>query len=412
MVDTAVLGYGVKVDDVSAHFTDSQDKDSTFRNVSSVWTKQCISFDDGRNLLAKQQSHIVDLKEPLSAFAPVVTNKGQFAIRYLKNGCDYVPTPHALKQIAVVGETSAFMLEDLTNDKVSNKKHEDIKYSRDDTDASLLVSIVKHTLFNPVRMDQNKVRLVRTWNDGTLRALLSSQYAIVNNDWYLSVLEEFIPGGLLSHWRGDADTIFGNVLIPDTIRQESDSAYGGMLSVGNSEIGIRRIFSMPSVFRAICMNGCIWGQQKGKSCGKVHRGAINMDEIKSEIKSNLEAQIPLLGDGIRQMLGTRGRCFGNVSVTQMLCATAILFKISRKNMVGIRGAFDTEVGILGNSANSAFGIINSLTRYGQTCDTPDEWNHFDRLGGNLTMQSDDDWNRLRALGATITDNDVVKLIGA
>ncbi len=78
-------------------------------------------------------------------------------------------------------------------------------------------------------------------------------------------MRKLIPGGRLSHWRGDADTLWGNVLIPDTIRQESDSDYGGMVSIGNSEIRERRITSRPSVFRAICFNGCIWDREAGQA---------------------------------------------------------------------------------------------------------------------------------------------------
>ena len=95
------------------------------------------------------------------------------------------------------------------------------------------------------------------------------------------------------------------MLIPDTIREESDSDYGGMLSIGNSEIGERRISSMPSIFRAICMNGCIWDQTAGKGINQVHRGKIDLDQLFLVIKENLEVQIPLLPQGIERLLGTR-----------------------------------------------------------------------------------------------------------
>jgi hypothetical protein len=126
-------------------------------------------------------------------------------------------------------------------------------------DFEVLRDYIKVHVFDGERVDQgvdqDKQRLIRTWSDGTLRAFLSQKYTIVNNAWFLDVLSKAIPGGVVSHWKGDADSIFGNVLIPDTIRAEADSDFGGMLSVGNSEIGTRRISSLPSVFRAICMNG-------------------------------------------------------------------------------------------------------------------------------------------------------------
>jgi len=410
-MESAILGNGDKVDVNDVHFTDTQSKSAVVGHVSKVWDDQCISFAQGREKLAEDQQKIVDWAVPLSDWRPVVTAKNEFALQHRDTGREYVPTDHCLRQLAIVGDTSTWMLEDLRSDKESNKKNEDVKFHRDRSDAELMVKIVQHTLFNDKRMEQDKPRLFRTWADGTLRALLSSQYAIVNNDWFLSVLEDLIPGGRLSHWRGDADTVFGNVLIPDTIREESDSRYGGMLSIGNSEIGIRRIMSLPSVFRAICMNGCIWEQKEGDALRKVHRGKVDLSQLRYAIKTNLENQIPLLDAGIRGMLGTRGRGFGNVATVQMFCALAKQFGISRKEMSGVRKAFDVEVGILGKAANSCFGLIQSITRFGQTL--PDtKWFEFDKLGGSLMSQTDVQWDAMRKLACTFTDDkDVEKLVG-
>jgi hypothetical protein len=415
MTNTAILGNGLKTADAGEHFTDNQQKGESFKNVSQVWLDQCISFDEGRRRLAASQSKIRDHLLPLSAWRPVVDPNGHFALQLLSTGETFRPTEHALKNIAVVGETSDWMLKDLATDKGSNaKKHAaagGVKFIRDHTDAELTVRIVEHTLFNKSRMDQDKNRLFRTWTDGTLRALLSDQYSIVNNDWCLATFQELIPGGVLSHWRGDADTIFGNILIPDTVRQEADSAYGGMLSAGNSEIGLRRTFSLPSVFRAICMNGCIWEQEKGEALRKVHRGKVDLAGLRSMIVKNLSRQIPLLGDGVRQMLGLRGRGFGDVAAPQMLAATAKSLRISKKHMLGIKEAFEVETAILGSASLTAFGLVASITRYGQKCSDQD-WFNFDRIGGTLTMQKDNQWDGLRALGKTITDADEIeKLIG-
>ena len=112
------LGGGKKVGTVGEHFTDSQGKAKDFRNVSSIWSSKCISFDEGLEKLGNEQSVIEDFREPLSAFYTVVTGKGKFAIRKKSTGKDYIPTPHALRQMAVAGQTSAWMFEDLCTDKV------------------------------------------------------------------------------------------------------------------------------------------------------------------------------------------------------------------------------------------------------------------------------------------------------
>ena len=405
------LGNGMKVGEAGEHFTDSQAKADNFRNVSQIWRNKCMTFDEGMDKLQNQQAVIEDFREPLSAFDTIVTEAGKFALRKKSTGKDYIPTGHALRQMAVAGQTSAWMFEDLSTDKAGTKKNEDFKYRRDSSDADMLKSIVDHTLFNGSRFDQKKTRLFRTWKNGSLRAVLSDKYAIVNNVWYMELLKKLIPGGLLSHWMGDADSIYGNVLIPDSIRQETDSAYGGMVSIGNSEIGLRRLSNMPSVFRAICMNGCIWEQESGKNVRQVHRGELNLDTLAYTIKSNLNSQIPLLNKGIDTLLSNRSRSFGNCSVDQVLAATAKQFKVTRHNMVGIRKGFDTEVGILGTDAKSAFGLINAITRHGQECE-PNEWVAFDQLGGRLSAQSDNQWDSLKGLATSITDKkEVEKLIG-
>ena len=74
-----------------------------------------------------------------------------------------------------------------------------------------------------------------------------------------------------------------------------------MLSIGNCEIGKRRISQVPSLFRSICLNGCIWGQCKGKEIKKRHIGEIDLQELSYAIYENIEAQLPLLDAGVRKL---------------------------------------------------------------------------------------------------------------
>jgi hypothetical protein len=233
----------------------------------------------------------------------MVNEDGQAALRY-KDGREFVPTDHALKNIAVSGRTSDWFLRDLRENK-SHQTKDEVVFKRDSGDADLLVHCLNETLWRDDRFDQDVERLWRTWSDGTLRAMLSNKYAIVNNEWFMNVIKEAVPNGMLSHWRGDADNLYGNVLIPDSIREEEDSDYGGMLSVGNSEIGMRRISSCPSVFRAICMNGCIWDQTEGFEIKVRHIGEIDLDALSVKIRDNIEKQIPLIPMGIERLLGIR-----------------------------------------------------------------------------------------------------------
>jgi hypothetical protein len=278
-------------------------------------------------------------------------------------------------------------------------------------DFECLRDYIKLHLFNPKRIDQEKPRLFRTWSDGTLRALLSEQYTIVNNVWFLGVLEKAIPGGVVSHWNGDADSIYGNILIPDTIRSEPDSDFGGMLSVGNSEIGTRRISSLPSVFRAICMNGCIWDQESGKGINKVHRGKVDFIALEKLIIENLQEQIPLLPQGIERMLGLRAFGCGDTPTPNLLAQTAIDYSLSKKQVSAVYEGWNEEVRILGrNDARTAYGLTNGITRAGQTL-ANDQWVRFDTIGGDFANLDRDGWDRFRSRADNLSTKQVEKRLG-
>lgn len=401
---------GSKVEN-KAHFTDSQEKTENFKHVAKVWQQQCRTFDEGLELTAQDQKKIADIRAPLSDWEAIVTDQDKLGIRHKPSTSVYVPTEKAVKDMAVIGQTSEWFLSDMMADKKKGPEGEEkLVYRRDRRDAEVLARVLNVTLFAVDRTDQKKIRLFRTWTDGTLRAVLSEQYAIVNNMWFLEVLRELIPGGLLSHWRGDADTIFGNVLIPDTIREESDSHYGGMLSVGNSEIGLRRIMSLPSVFRAICMNGCIWHQEKGEAVSKVHRGAIDFEGLKADIAKNLQAQIPLLSKGIDKVLGTRALKFGEVPTLNVVAQFFNDFDLPKSKSPKFFANFNTELGILQNEARTAFGLQSALTRLGQELDN-DDWVKYDQIAGKVANLTGDRWSGMLQRAKTLDSKDIEKALG-
>lgn len=395
----------------AAHFTDSQEKGKEIKHVAKVWQDQCLTYEQGLEKVAAEQAQIQDIRSPLSHWEPTVTNEGKFALLHKPSGQSFVPTEKATRDMAVLGFTSEWFLADMQSDKKMNASEDAaIRFRRDRQDAEVLVSVLNATLFHPKRVEQDKTRLFRTWKNGTLRAVLSEQYTILNNMWYLETLKELIPGGLLSHWRGDADTVFGNILIPDTIREESDSHYGGMLSVGNSEIGLRRLMSLPSVFRAICMNGCIWEQEKGEAVNRVHRGEIDYDGLKLEIAKNLQAQIPLLSDGINRVLGCRLYKMGDVATVNVIAQLFIDFKLPKSQATKFLANYNVEAGILGSEVRTAFGLQSALTRLGQELDN-DTWVKYDQIAGKIASLTPDRWDGMLKRAKTLDKNDLEKSLG-
>ena len=384
-------------------------EDKGFQNVSAIWLDQCIDYDTAMDKIANDQAKIQDIRGGLQDWKPTVNENDEVVLRY-KDGREFVPTDHALKNIAVAGRTSDWFLRDLRDDK-SHQTKDEVIFKRDVDDAQLLVHCLKQTLWRDDRFDQEKDRLWRTWSDGSLRAMLSDKYAIVNNMWVMDVIREAIPGGMLSHWRGDADNMYGNILIPDSIRQEDDSDYGGMLSIGNSEIGMRRISSCPSVFRAICMNGCIWDQEKGRSIRQVHRGELNLSLLKNEIVRNLNEQIPLMNHGIDLLLKLREYGSNGVPMSKIVGQFCSDFRVTKKQSYGVLKAFAVEKGEVDSLANSAFGVANAFTRFGQTLND-EGWVKFDEIGGKVVNITEAKWTATVERSKSIGEKDLEKIFGS
>ena len=283
---------------------------------------------------------------------------------------------------------------------------EEIKIKRDRQDAETVQFILENGLR---RIDKDTNYKVRTYNDGTIRAFLSEKYAEVDNRWFLNQIKDIIPGGRLSHWRGDADTIWGNVLIPDTIREEDDSDYGGMVSIGNCEIAKRNVMSMPSLFRAICMNGNIWSQMKGHEIKVRHIGEIDFDQLKLKLRNNIEAQIPLIPQGIERMLGLRAKGTDGVPMKKIIAAFAgNTREIDKRGATAILEAWVTKESKIAPAERSLFDVVNSVTRAGQYLDNQ-SWVKFDELGGRLTNYNDGQWERLKRRAEDLEDDDMSKI---
>ena len=386
-----------------------------FSHVSGIWLQKCLSFEQAKQQLVTEQQQIEDLHTPLKEWDVVVVSDG-VAFRHLQSGRDYVPTDHALNLMCQVGKGMSSWTSRSLRDPIphATKKDDDgnpevIKGGeRGQADFEVLRDYIKVHLFNAERVDQNKMRLFRTWQNGTLRALLSEQYQIINNVWFLDVLSKTIPGGVVSHWKGDADSIYGNVLIPDTIRAETDSDFGGMLSIGNSEVGTRRISSLPSVFRAICMNGCIWDQTYGKGINKVHRGKVDFITLEATIIANLEAQIPLLPQGIERFLGLRAFGCGDTPLPNLVAQTAIDYSLSKRQVAAVQDGWAEELRLLGrNDGRTAYGLVNAITRAGQQFDN-DSWVQFDSIGGEFATLDENGWNKFRNRAGNLTEEQVAK----
>ena len=370
--------------------------DEGFSHVSKTWYDKTLSYDEGMELLESERGQREDFLIPRSEIAFDVREiDGQWKFGAEIDDRFFVPTDHALVQLvskACNGKGTGFV-RDLTNDHP--------KFKRDEFDARTIRGIITNGIR---RVDASTKYKIRCHNDGTMRAFLSERYAEVDNRWYLEQIKNIIPAGRLSHWKGDSNTIWGNVLIPDTIREEDDSDYGGMVSIGNCEIGKRNVKSLPSVFRAICMNGCIWDQTKGSEIKVRHIGDIDLNSLAMKLRNNIEAQIPLLPQGNQRMLGIRAKGTDGVPMKNLIAATAETHKIDKRGASAVLQAWIKDESPIAPEDRSLFDIVNSVTRAGQSLDNQ-SWVRFDQIGGQLVNYTDSQWTNLKSRAESYDDKD-------
>ena len=138
------------------------------------------------------------------------------------------------------------------------------------------------------RLNESKKFFVRTRQDDggnqVVRYIASERYGVIDNKDVMEIIGKSLPGGwgdsLASHAWNDGDSMIGNVLVPDYVKNRPDSEYGVGISFRNSETGRFRFEISPFLFRAICLNGCIWGRSNAViGVDKKHLGEIDMDKI-------------------------------------------------------------------------------------------------------------------------------------
>lgn len=356
-------------------FTAKQVKQAgTFVNKS--WWDRTLTFDQVMERAQRAAEERQDIMVPINGIKAVNDN-GEFKIQV--NGSNYTPTDHALQQFSTrMKIPSSTILREL-------RKQDDY----DNTDASVMVAVANNAIR---KLQMDKVMRLRTYTDGTLRAVVTDRYAPIDNRWYLEVINEFLPDCRYSHWNSDEDTIYGNVLLPNTLMdygQDEDSDYGGMLSLGNCEIGKRRLSQHPSIFRSICFNGNIWGQVEGKAIKRRHIGDINLDDMKRAIAENIEYQLPILPNIIRTFLETKSMKANNTSMMRVIAATVDSMPITKAQGAEIYNQWNTHE----SEFQSLFGVINAITRAGQLYDGATNV-AFDTIAGELSIYDDNKWNRL------------------
>ena len=364
-----------------------------------------ITFDQAIDNVLDQRRQRQDIQIPLKEFSLSLDANGNNIVGTIA-GKDYVPTAHCLKQIATWMGVSHAVLRQYLNPVMDIKMrkgvaHDVIRYERDQVDLELLVALFKNGIRDG-RVDPEKEFKFRTYTDGTLRAMVSDRYAVIDNVWYINHLRNVCKtlGGdepKFEHWGGDADTIYGNLLIPSTAHTGTDSDYGGMLAIGNCEIGKHRIAITPSVWRMVCTNGMM-GWRANQTWSKVHRGEIDLVTLASDIDNKIRETVPILHEGITALLKSKDMPITS-RPSEVIAQIADDYKLSYGANGQARQVL-TEYADHEASFCNLFGIINAITRTAQSYE-PAEQFRLEAIGGELVQLGQGDWASVNTLASNM-----------
>jgi len=326
---------------------------STHRHVAKVWQDKCTPFSDFVSAVKSQ----VEFKED------IVKKESEIRLKDANTLVDGTPLTKS-------GMNSLRMFTDIPSSMVSFLSERG--YDEDLTKFVNAELDLREKQWNDNGKDPRDFRVrTRQGDDGeqVIRAIVSERYGVIDNYSALEMIANSMPsleGALASHIFNDGDDIYGNVLVPDHMKSEPDSDYGVGIAFRNSEIRNSTFKISPFLFRAICLNGMIWGRENSEiSVNQKHMGTIDLDKLQEQVTIAVKVALSQ-GNDLMTLLSLSKQ----VKVQDEIATIALL---ARDNKMTIEQGKAWHKGYLDSLSEahgdvhekSAFGIVNGLTRASQ-----------------------------------------------
>ena len=326
---------------------------STHRHVAKVWQDKCTPFSDFIETVKSQSTNKVDVIKPES----------EIRLKDVDTLVDGTPlTDSGMNSLRVFADMPSSIISFLKEREYNDDL---VKYMNTELDR-------RETQWN------NKGKEKRTFNvrirhDGegnnVVRAIVSERYGVIDNSEAMEMVANALPSlndALASHLFNDGDDIYGNILLPDYMKSEPDSDYGVGIAFKNSEIRNSTFKISPFLFRAICLNGMIWGRMNSEiSVNQKHMGKIDLGDLQLQVTQAIKVALTQ-GNDMLTLLGYAKQ----VKVTNPV---AVIAQLARDEKMTIEQGKLLHKGYLDSlherhgdvHEKSAFGIINGLTRSAQ-----------------------------------------------
>ena len=326
---------------------------ASHRHVAKQWQAKCTPLADFIETVKSQATNKVDVVKPESAIR----------LKDVDTLVDGTPlTDSGMNSLRVFADMPSSIISFLKEREYNDDL---VKYMNAELDR-------RETQWN------NKGKEKRTFNvrirhDGegnnVVRAIVSERYGVIDNSEAMEMVANALPSlndALASHLFNDGDDIYGNILLPDYMKSEPDSDYGVGIAFKNSEIRNSTFKISPFLFRAICLNGMIWGRMNSEiSVDQRHMGKIDLDSLQVKVTQAIKVALTQ-GNDMLTLLGYAKQ----VKVTDPV---AVIAQLARDEKMTIEQGKLWHKGYLDSlherhgdvHEKSAFGIINGLTRSAQ-----------------------------------------------
>ena len=327
---------------------------ASHRHVAKQWQSKCTQFADFVQTVKEQSASKYDLVVPESNVRLKDSNTLTNDMTLTKSGLNSLRTFTDIPSSMI-----SFLEERGYNDDLTRFVNSELS--------------LREQMWANDGKDSREFRIrVRKDDDGAdnVRAVVSGRYGVIDNHEAVEMIANALPSltdALASHISNDGDDIFGNVLLPDYMKSEPDSDYGVGIAFRNSEIRNATFKVSPFLFRAICLNGMIWGREDSSlQINQRHMGRINTQELQIQVRNVIHTALTM-GNDMLTLLGHSKQ----VQVNNVL---PVIAQLCRDNKMTIeqgklwhKGYLETLQEVKGDiSEKTAFGIVNGLTRSAQS----------------------------------------------
>lgn len=331
---------------------------ASHRHVAKVWQDQCTSLSEFIDKVNSQSKSKHDVVKPES----------EVRLQDVHTLIDGTPlTKSGLNSLRLFTDIPSSMISFLEERGYSEEL---VRYVNDELD--LRERDWANNGKDP-RVFRLRIRKDEDDND-IVRAIVSEKYGVIDNHEAMGFIADALPTleeALASHIFNDGDDIYGNVLLPDFMKSEPDSDYGVGIAFRNSEIRNATFKVSPFLFRAICLNGMIWGRSNSEiQINQKHFGKIDTVELRREVRHAINVALNQGNDLMNLMNHAK-----KVKVSNPL---SVIAQLSRDNnmtkaqgKIWHKGYLDSLAEETGDhNDNTAFGIVNGLTRSARNYNGP------------------------------------------